>query len=460
METAQGQAETEMQDPKEEKETTQPETEEPIQTEDTPNDTALDKDVADPAAKEDLTATDPATDEQAGAGAEQGADESTEDRPTSTDALEPGIESPPTSVDRELGLRKSRLERDRDEVNRLKNCTEFEPYWTQLHDKLIFAGEIADLDTSSRVLRSKCLELQRCDLQLQVLVGLDITQEALKPVFDLIENGLDQVLDQITIDTRSCCGMLCFKSPTQATKTDQALRKANRDIEPLLHELQQQVADGLETIALELKEVESIADELKSSSPEPSPGITNTLKEMNEIQIEFGKDSNAEHDDVEENSETPMLSGEVESPDDNTGETDRWAKISLIVSKKMKVKHIIAAVNACLANADGIDMQIESLVPLWTQDYSAFNTDKKIIKLLKHSVNLSGEEYDARQEDPVKLVGIDHEQFNAEVWSQHLDFSGAEFVTYTAEFGEVSDDSDSDSDDDDLELHIGLRLQL
>jgi len=304
------------------------------------------------------------------------------------------------------------------------------------------------------------LELQRCDLQLQVLVGLDITQEALKPVFDLIENGLDQVLDQITIDTRSCCGMLCFKSPTQATKTDQALRKANRDIEPLLHELQQQVADGLETIALELKEVESIADELKSSSPEPSPGIANTLKEMNEIQIEFGKDSNAEHDDVEENSETPMLSGEVESPDDNTGETDRWAKISLIVSKKMKVKHIIAAVNACLANADGIDMQIESLVPLWTRDYSAFNTDKKIIKLLKHSVNLSGEEYDARQEDPVKLVGIDHEQFNAEVWSQHLDFSGAEFVTYTADFGEVSDDSDSDSDDDDLELHIGLRLQM
>merc|ERR1712144_191675 len=47
---------------------------------------------------------------------------------------------------------------------------------------------------------------------------------------------------------------------------------------------------------------------------------------------------------------------------------EHWAKLCFHVDKKMKVKKVIKAVNACISQLHE-SMAIEALVPLWTPDY-------------------------------------------------------------------------------------------
>ena len=49
------------------------------------------------------------------------------------------------------------------------------------------------------------------------------------------------------------------------------------------------------------------------------------------------------------------------------------------------VNNIIKGVNKSLALADGIDMTIERLVPLWTPTWDHFDPEGKMVKRLKHS---------------------------------------------------------------------------
>merc|ERR1711970_1093862 len=118
----------------------------------------------------------------------------------------------------------------------------------------------------------------------------------------------------------------------------------------------------------------------------------------------------------------------------------------------MKPKKIIHAINKLLQTVDrGCEekMQIEALVPLWTPDYTAFDGEKKLIKQLKHSQDSEGNDYDARKQEPIRIIGIDHEQFDANVWNQHLDFGGSD-----------SDGSSDDSSGDELDLEVGLRIKF
>merc|ERR1712070_463795 len=142
---------------------------------------------------------------------------------------------------------------------------------------------------------------------------------------------------------------------------------------------------------------------------------------------------------------------------------DHWAKLQFHVDKKMKPKKIIHAINKLLQTVDrGCEekMQIEALVPLWTPDYTAFDAEKKLVKQLKHSKNSEGEDYDARKQEPIRIIGIDHEQFDPEVWNQHLDFGSEEFKTYEATFGDGSDGSSDDSSGDELDIEVGLRIKF
>merc|ERR1712199_79597 len=156
--------------------------------------------------------------------------------------------------------------------------------------------------------------------------------------------------------------------------------------------------------------------------------------------------------------------GKEEKTDAPQGEwVDHWAKLAFHVEKKTKPKKIIAAINEMLNTVDrGCEekMQIEALVPLWTPDYSAFDAEKKLVKQLKHSTNSEGEPYDARKQEPIRIIGIDHEQFDPEVWNQHLDFGSEEFKTYEATFGDGFDGSSDDSSGDELDIEVGLRIKF
>eukprot|EP00657_Telonema_sp_P-1_P006268 TRINITY_DN24544_c0_g1_i1.p1 TRINITY_DN24544_c0_g1~~TRINITY_DN24544_c0_g1_i1.p1 ORF type:complete len:134 (-),score=42.58 TRINITY_DN24544_c0_g1_i1:26-427(-) len=114
-------------------------------------------------------------------------------------------------------------------------------------------------------------------------------------------------------------------------------------------------------------------------------------------------------------------------------------KVKLPVAPKTKVKNIVKAVNKVLEKADGVDMSIERLVPLWTPTWDHFDDDKKLIKLLKHSVDGAGEAFDARSQDPVRMVGVDADQFDADFWNEHLDFLAEEFEWFDAEEFSESD---------------------
>jgi len=126
------------------------------------------------------------------------------------------------------------------------------------------------------------------------------------------------------------------------------------------------------------------------------------------------------------------------------------------VDKKCKPKKIIAAVNKLLEEHG---MQVEQLVPLWTPDYTALEGGKKLVKQLKHSQKGDDEDYDARKEDPVRLIAVDMEQFDANVWNEHLDFGGDEFEKHEISFEDLEDSDASDSSSDsNLTIQVGIRV--
>merc|ERR1712096_426333 len=118
-------------------------------------------------------------------------------------------------------------------------------------------------------------------------------------------------------------------------------------------------------------------------------------------------------------------------------------KVKLHCKPKTKVKNIVKAVNKVLKTAD-VDMSIERLVPLWTPTWDHFPKGK-LIKLLKHSLNGSGEPYDAREMDPVRIVGVDSAQFDADFWNEHLDFLAEEYEWFDPEEFSSADSSEDGS---------------
>merc|ERR1712166_1237864 len=106
-------------------------------------------------------------------------------------------------------------------------------------------------------------------------------------------------------------------------------------------------------------------------------------------------------------------------------------KIKLHVKPTTKVHKIVKRVNKSLAKAE-LSMDIEQLVPLWTPTWAHFPDDKRLIKLLKHSQQ-GEDEFDAREMDPVRMVGVDSQQFDSEFWNQHLDFTADEWEFFDAD---------------------------
>merc|ERR1711998_807939 len=84
---------------------------------------------------------------------------------------------------------------------------------------------------------------------------------------------------------------------------------------------------------------------------------------------------------------------------------------------------------------------------------------KKLVKQLKHSKKGDDEDYDARKEDPVRLIAVDMEQFDATVWNEHLDFGGDEFEKHEITFEDLEDSDASDSSSDsNLTIQVGIRV--
>merc|ERR1712072_141965 len=93
------------------------------------------------------------------------------------------------------------------------------------------------------------------------------------------------------------------------------------------------------------------------------------------------------------------------------GEESQMRKVKLHVLPTTKVKHILQTANKVLAKLDTTEkMQIEKLVPLWTPTWDDFPHDKNIIEVLKYSFDQNNEPYDAREMDPVRMVGVDADQ--------------------------------------------------
>ena len=110
-----------------------------------------------------------------------------------------------------------------------------------------------------------------------------------------------------------------------------------------------------------------------------------------------------------------------------TDKGDKMRKVKLHCQPTTQVKSIVEQVNRVLDRTEGINMSIERLVPLWTPTWDHFDAEKKLIKLLKHSKDYDENDYDARNDDPVRMVGVDAEAFDADFWNEHLDFLHPEF---------------------------------
>ena len=90
-----------------------------------------------------------------------------------------------------------------------------------------------------------------------------------------------------------------------------------------------------------------------------------------------------------------------------------------------------------------------------TPTWDHFPSDKKMVKVLKHSQDGNGAEFDARDMDPVRMVGVDMDQFDSDFWNEHLDFLNPEFEWLDAEpCGDESDD-----EEDGLHVVVGLRIR-
>merc|ERR1712188_120328 len=153
--------------------------------------------------------------------------------------------------------------------------------------------------------------------------------------------------------------------------------------------------------------------------------------------------------------EAQIEAAKTPEPEPEPEPSDHWYKLEFEVDKKCKPKKIIAAVNKLL-EAHG--MQVEQLVPLWTPDYTALESDKKLIKQLKHSAKGDNDDYDAREEDPVRLIAVDMEQFDANIWNEHLDFGGDEFEKHEISFEDLEDSDASASSDGNLTIQVGIRV--
>eukprot|EP00658_Telonema_sp_P-2_P082183 TRINITY_DN861_c0_g1_i1.p1 TRINITY_DN861_c0_g1~~TRINITY_DN861_c0_g1_i1.p1 ORF type:complete len:180 (+),score=72.36 TRINITY_DN861_c0_g1_i1:229-768(+) len=156
--------------------------------------------------------------------------------------------------------------------------------------------------------------------------------------------------------------------------------------------------------------------------------------------------------------ETPA---EADSSDDEEGDFDICVGVRIIKEETnflfrldfkldpcKKVKHVRRMVNHVLKlNEESIGhlMTIEQLIPTWTPDWEPFPNHKKLKKVLKHSTNSAGEDFNAltgaEEGADIYLVGADTDQFEPGYWNEHLDFRADEFVV--VECGEdFSDDSD------------------
>jgi len=154
--------------------------------------------------------------------------------------------------------------------------------------------------------------------------------------------------------------------------------------------------------------------------------------------------------------EAQIEAAKTPEPEPEPEPSDHWYKLEFEVDKKCKPKKIIAAVNKLLEEHG---MQVEQLVPLWTPDYTALEGGKKLVKQLKHSKKGDDEDYDARKEDPVRLIAVDMEQFDATVWNEHLDFGGDEFEKHEISFEDLEDSDASDSSSDsNLTIQVGIRV--
>ena len=103
---------------------------------------------------------------------------------------------------------------------------------------------------------------------------------------------------------------------------------------------------------------------------------------------------------------------------------------------------------------DVLNVSIE-LVLCRTPTWDHFPQDKKMVKVLKHSEDGNGNPFDAREMDPVRMVGVDMDQFDSQFWNEHLDFLNPEFEWLDAE--PSADESDDEADG--LHVVVGLRVR-
>merc|ERR1711998_510683 len=113
-------------------------------------------------------------------------------------------------------------------------------------------------------------------------------------------------------------------------------------------------------------------------------------------------------------------------------------KMVMEVNETTKVKHILHKANdvlASFADWEGDEVDLEKLVPLWTDNWDPIDKGAMLIEALG--------ELDAWSRDPVRLIGVDTDDFDCDYWNEFLTpESWDEFVTVDVDAGIVFYDSD------------------
>ena len=90
------------------------------------------------------------------------------------------------------------------------------------------------------------------------------------------------------------------------------------------------------------------------------------------------------------------------------------------------------------------------------------------MRCLKHSEDFDGNEFNACDLDPIRMVGVNAEAFDADFWNEHLDFDddewrvpeldGAESSARASDEKHVSDEEDlSSGDEEQPTVSVGIR---
>merc|ERR1711907_306546 len=120
-----------------------------------------------------------------------------------------------------------------------------------------------------------------------------------------------------------------------------------------------------------------------------------------------------------------------------TPETPNF-KMVFEVNETTKVKHILKKANnvlAAFADWEGEEVDLEKLVPLWTDNWDPMDKGAMLIEAL--------DELDAWSRDPVRLIGVDTDDFDCDYWNEYLEpESWNEFVTIDVDAGVVYYDSE------------------